>query len=190
MRQAISEDCVPAFAMHLDMSARSISFSLLMEVLESGAVGIFRHLLENQRVTNDVITPSELCCLLVARFQDDISVPMLSVMDELHPGVVKGVVDLFSRNLLWYAVQNLKTGWFHPDCKLTPFLLEHGCDPRNENQIGLAWQTVTDKLPMSLRKQMMRKRYNWENYKAPHPYLLQLSQPLWHLNLTAGQNSP
>lgn len=178
VHQAIREDCLPVFAMNLDIQDRNVSFSLLAEVLQYGAVGIFRYLMENKMVAEEIITPSELCCYLATWFQDSISVPMLTVMEELHPGLVKDVKDVFGRNLLWFAVQNMKTGWFHPDCKLTPFLLEHGCDPQNNNQIGLPWQMVNDGLTMKLKEQMMCKRYQWEDYKAPNPYLLQLNQPL------------
>ena len=182
MRQAIHEDNAPGFAMHLDMSRCNVSFSLLMEVLQNGAAGIFRYLLENNMLAK-VITTSELCCFLTAWFQDSLSVPLLTILDELQPGLVKSVRDVFGRNLLWYAVQNMKTGWFHPDCRLTPFLLEHGCDPQNTNQIGLTWQMITDGLTEKHKEQMMRRRYNMENYKASKPYLLQLNQPLNRLKV-------
>ena len=74
----------------------------------------------------------------------------------------------------------MKTGWFHPDCKLTPFLLEHGCDPLNTNQIGLSWQEITNGLPPKLKVQMMRRRYNMEHYSATSPKL-QINQPLMNL---------
>lgn len=185
VREAIHEDNVPIFAMHLDMSRRGVPFSMLMEVLDNGAVGIFRYLMENKMVDDNVITPAELCCFLTAWFQDDISVPMLSILDEIQPGLVKGVTDVFGRNLLWFAVQNMKTGWFHPNCKLTPFLLEHGCDPQNANQIGLTWQMVTDGLPKELKIQMMRRRYNMERVRIPRPCSLGLSQPLAKLTKSA-----
>ena len=185
VREAIHEDNIPIFAMHLDMSRRNIPFSMLMEVLNYGAVGIFRYLMKNKMVAENVITPDELCCFLTAWFQDDISVPMLSVLEELQPGLVKGVTDVFGRNLLWFAVQNMKTGWFHPNCKLTPFLLEHGCDPRNVNQVGLPWQMVKDGLPQELKIQMMRRRYNMERVKIPRPYSLELNQPLAKLTKSA-----
>ena len=177
LRQAIRDDIVPAFAIHLGMTGRHISFSLLVEVLENKAVSIFRHLLENNLLNDNIIPLPELCCYLAAWFHDDISVPMLAILDELYPGLIKGVKDIFGRNLLWYAVQNMKTAWFHPDCQLTPFLLEHGCDPQNENQLGLTWQAVTDGLTQNWKIKMMRRRHNLERYTFPSPKL-QLSQPL------------
>ena len=144
MREAVREDNLPIFAINLDMAGMNVSFSLLVEVLESGAASIFRELLENRMFNDSAISLSELCCFLVAWYPDDISVPMLTVLEEVQPGLVKSVADDFGRNLLWYAIQNTKTGWFHPDCRLTPFLLEHGCDPQNTNQIGLPWQMVMD----------------------------------------------
>ena len=182
MRQALREDHLPVFAIHMDMSRRNVSFSLLAEVLNNGAVSIFRYLMEKGMVTDDIIPLPELCCFLAARFQDNVSVPMLAILEELYPGLIRSVTDVFGRNLLWYAVQNMKTGWFHPDCKLTPFLLEHGCDPQNVNQIGLPWQMITNELTMKFKKQLMRKRYNMENYRAVKPYLLLQNQPLDHLN--------
>ena len=177
MRQAIREDDLPIFAINRDMAGMNVSFSMLVEVLESGAACIFRYLLEKRLFNDSAISLSELCCLLVAWYHDGISVPMLAVLDEVHPGLVQSVADDFGRNLLWYAIQNTKTGWFHPDCRLTPFLLEHGCDPQNTNQIGLPWQMVTDGLSLDLKEQMMRRRYNMEHYTQK----LRQYQPLEHL---------
>ena len=182
MDEAIKEDCLPVFAMYFDMASRNVSFSLLMRVLRHGAVEIFRYLMTNRMVSDEVISLPELCCFLAVWFQDSISVPMLTVLEELHPGLIRSVKDEFGRNLLWYAVQNLKTGWFHPDCKLTPFLLASGCDPQNANQIGLTWQAVTDGLTKELKTQMMRRRYSRECFSAPKPYLLQINQPLSRLS--------
>ena len=168
------------FAMQLDMAGINVSFSLLAEVLEYSAVCIFRHLMANRMFSDDIIPLDELCCYLAAWFHDGVSVPMLNVIDELKPGFVKDVRDVFGRNLLWYAVQNMKTGWFHPDCRLIPFLLAHGCDSQNTNQVGLTWQTARDGLSMEQKVQMMRRRYNMEHYSATSPKL-QLSQPLGRL---------
>lgn len=187
MRQAIREDNLPAFAMHLDMARMNVSFSLLAEVLEYGAVGIFRHLLENRMLSDDIIPLDELCCYLATWFHDGVSVPMLGIIDGIHPGFVKDVRDHFGRNLLWYAIQNMKTGWFHPDCRLTPFLLEHGCDPQNTNQVGLTWQEITDGLSLEQKSQMMRRRYNMEHYSATSPKL-QLSQRMERLKQFSGES--
>jgi hypothetical protein len=186
MRQALREDNLPAFAMHLEMVGMNVSFSLLAEVLEYGAVSIFRHLLENRMFSDDIIPLPELCCYLTVWFHDGVSVPMLGVVEEVHPGFIKGVTDVFGRNLLWYAIQNMKTGWFHPDCKLTPFLLAHGCDPQNVNQVGLTWQAVTDGLSLLQKTQMMRRRYNMEHYSATSPKL-QLNQRIERLTQASGE---
>ncbi len=182
MLQVICEDNVAAFLMHLDMASKKVSFNLLTEVLEQNAVGIFRNLLENKRISNNVITVSELCFCLVAQFQDEVSVPMLSVLDELHPGLVKGVTDEFGRNLLWYAVQNMRTGWFHPDCKLVPFLLEHGCDPQNKNQIGLPWQSILDIPSLDMMLKMMNRRYS-ATFSQRNIFDLKQTQPLAHIRM-------
>lgn len=187
MRQAIQEDNLPVFAMGLDILGKEVSFSLLAEVLEANAVGIFHHLLENRMLQPSVISLPELCCYLTAGFRDSISIPLLSAMDDVYPGLLKDVRDDFGRNLLWYAVQNMKTGWFHPNCRLTPFLLEHGCDPRNETVIGLTWQSVRDGLPLELRAQMMRRRYNMGQSKTAPPSILQQDQPLENLTDAAAE---
>lgn len=180
MRQAIRDDCCPVFAIHLDMTGKRITYSLLVDILESNAVGIFRSLLENKLITDAIIPLPELCCLLVTRFPDEISIPMLTVLDELNPGLIVSVKDEFGRNLLWYAVHNMKTGWFHPDCQLTPYLLAHGCDPQNVNQLGLSWQTVTDNLSFGRKKFMMSRRYRISD-KIQTSRTLRQTQPLGHL---------
>lgn len=171
VRLAIYEDDLPTFAMSLDISGTKLSFSMLAEIIEFGAVDVFRYLMENRMVSDDIIPLRELCIYLATRFSDRVSVPMLAVIDEVCPGAIRNTTDDFGRNLLWYAIQNMRTGWFHPDCKLTPFLLEHGCDPQNNNQVGLTWQEVTDGLSLKQKTRMMQRRFNVEDHFSRSPTL-------------------
>ena len=158
--QSLQEDNAPAFAIHSQMSGQKLSFSLLMEIFQKKAFHIFRHLLENGKITDQIISLPELCCLLAVQMPDEISVPALAFIEETHPGLVKDVHDVFGRNLLWYALHNQKTGWFHPDCRLTPFLLKCGCDPQNPTTVGLTWQEVTASLSLEQKMALMGKRYS------------------------------
>ena len=176
---ALKNDSVPQFAMHLVMNQKQITFSLLSEILGNyKAFHVFRYLLENQMINDDVIPLPELCCHLVAQFPDNMSVPLLKVLEEVHPGLLKSVHDHFGRNLLWYAVHNLKTGWFHPKCNLTPFLLGCGCDPDNANTIGLTWRYLTDHLTLQDKRNLMRHRYLDDVSRNTIKAKLRLKQPI------------
>lgn len=176
--QAIHKDHLPLFCIHKDIQGTRISYALLAEVVEHNALTIFRYLVENNLITDRVIPLDELCCYLTAQCKDTISVPMLTALEEFHPGVIQGVKDVFGRNLLWFAVQNKMTGWFHPDCKLTPFLLKHGCDPQNTNQLGLPWQFVTNGLSLQQKVNMMQNRYTVDSRSKSAGFPLSQRQPL------------
>ncbi len=151
---ALREDDGAAFAICLDTSVMNFTYSLLWEVLSSGAKTVFRVLLESDKIPEEVISLSELCCLLVTRFPDKSAVPMLEIIEEVKPGTVEAIRDAFGRNLLWYANYNKNTLWFETDCEmsLTHFLLEHGCDPENTNTVGLSWREVCESLTKTQKK--------------------------------------
>lgn len=164
--QSLQEDSAAAFAIHSQMSGQKLSFSLLLEIFQKKAIHIFQLLLKNGEIADHVIPLPELCCLLAGRMPDEISVPALAVLEETYPGFVKDVHDIFGRNLLWYALHNWMTGWFHPNCRLTPFLLKCGCDPQNPTMVGLTWQEVTDFLSLEQKKAMMASRYRIADGKS------------------------
>ncbi len=120
-------------------------------------------LLENDKIPDEVIPLSELCCLLVANFPDAKAVPMLEIIEEVKPGTVGAVRDAFGRNLLWYAIHNLETLWFASDCvtSVTRFFREHGCDPENANQAGITWIDLCETLNDDQKKHFyeLRNRY-------------------------------
>ena len=178
MKNAIKTDNIPAFSMLCDISCRHISFSLLSEIMGNVAIGIFSHLLAEGQITSDVISFPELCCHITAQYSDSQSIPLLTTLEKYKPGLIKNVKDVFGRNLLWYAIHNMRTAWFHPNCKLTPFLLEHGCDPLNENHLGMPWKIITDNLPLAKRKSLLRLRYGGTSYHNIFGPILRTEQPI------------
>ncbi len=161
METALREDDWAAFAICLDTSGMRLTYSLLWEVLSSSATGVFRFLLENDKILNEVIPLSELCCLLVANFPDAKAVPMLEIIEEVKPGTVGAVRDAFGRNLLWYTVHNRKTVWFADDFGIAHFLMTHGCTPQNTNQAGITWKELCETLNDDQKKHFyeLRNRY-------------------------------
>ena len=159
LQKAIVEDDVPSFELLRNMEGRRVCFSLLAEILNTGKFAILRNLIAHGGIPRDVMTLEQLCCYCAAQFPDGQAVPILTLVEEERPGFLKGVRDDFGRNLLWYTVFNKNTGWFHPDCELTRFLLEKGCDPDNENQLGLSWREVTDSLTYHQKRELMQHRY-------------------------------
>ncbi len=148
MKTALQEDNAAAFAISLDLSGKKITYSLLWEVLSAGATEVFRFLLESGRIPEKVISLTELCCFLVARFPEETAIPMLKAIEEHKPGTVGAVHDALGRNLLWYVIHNRDTLWFGDSNEqgLPHFLLEHGCDPENVNQVGFSWRELCEAL--------------------------------------------
>jgi hypothetical protein len=159
MRQAIRDDDIPAFCLNLNFCGRSISVSLLEEIMRYGGPKIFSYLVEENMIKPNVFPLPELCCFIVTHFRDTVSIPLLTALEEHSPGLLQSVHDTFGRNLLWYEMYNWETAWFHPNCRLTSFLLEHGCDPNNENHLGMSWQFVMDNLTIKQKTHLLEKRY-------------------------------
>ncbi len=164
LEKALVEDDVPTFEILRLIEQEKINYSLLERILLEKSTSILRHLLEDDLIPKDVISLEEICCTCAAMFPDSYSVPLLNTIEEARPGTIKSVTDEFGRNLLWYALHNRLTGWFHPNCKLTPFLLEKGCNPNNQNQVGISWREVTDGLTPSQKTTLMISRYKYRPY--------------------------
>ena len=159
MRQAIRDDDLPVFCLNLTICGTSISVSLLEEIMRYGGPKIFTYLVEENMIKPNVFPLHELCCFIVTHFRDAVSIPLLTALEEHSPGLLQSVHDAFGRNLLWYELYNWETAWFHPNCRLTSFLLEHGCDPNNENHLGMSWRFVTDNLTKKQKTRLLEKRY-------------------------------
>ena len=158
MRRAIEADRVETFMIFRDMTGKRLSCGLLMETIRNKAYKIFSELLKECLRVGSPVTPERFCVLCVSRLEDALSVPALEIVEKLKPGTVKNVRDRWGRNLLWYAAANRRTAFFHPFCRLTPFLLECGCDPENENQLGLPWRTVLNRLSLCQKEELLRER--------------------------------
>ena len=196
MRQAIADDSVETFMIWRDISGKKLSYSLLMEIMKNGAVRIFTELLKEGKVLEKEISPEELCVCCASQLEDAASVPMLETMEGLFPGILKNFRDRWGRNLLWYAAANRRTAFFHPFCQLTPFLLKHGCDPENENQLGLSWRRMLTGLSLSQKRRLLWQRHLLDRggsnsaplYKSqPRKALLDESlEPLWLKEMKAA----
>ena len=159
MRQAIDTDSVGGFMINFAMSSKTLTYSLLMEIMKKGAVKIFTELLKEGKVFEQVFPPEELCVCCASQLEDAVSIPLLEIVEGKFPGILKKVRDRWGRNLLWYAAANRRTAFFHPFCRLTPFLLKHGCDPDNENQLGLPWRRMLVGLGLSQKKRLLWQRH-------------------------------
>jgi hypothetical protein len=165
LKNALLEHNTAEFCIRWDMLGRkTITFVLLYTIARAGAVGIFGQMLERMPEAKLANILDELCISIVASLPEPTVTQLLKVMETVHPVVLRQVHDCWGRNLLWYAMHNRRFAWFHPKCTLTPFLLEAGCDPKNHNQLGLAWQDVNDWLTLPKQEQMMRDRWNTNYY--------------------------
>ncbi len=161
MRAALQEDDAAAFAISLDLSGMAVSYSLIWEVLQAGAMKILRNLLESGRIPEAVLTLPELCCLLVTEFPDNKAIKILGAIEEWYPGTIGGVRDAFGRNLLWYIIKNPETVWFADDNGFPEFLMTHGCSPENANQAGLTWRELYEGLTPEQKKCYIQEKKFW-----------------------------
>lgn len=159
IRQEITDDFVPGFEMGREMLGGRLSFSVIAEILNCGAWNIFRHLLENDLEELEQAIPlEEVACYMVAQFPDSNAIAVLEMLEAVRPGLVGGFRDAFGQNLLWYAMVNPRSCWFHPNCRLTPYLLEHGCSAELPTNIGLSWRLLTDSLSDRQKNYLWSKR--------------------------------
>ena len=180
VREAINNDQPEKFALAMDISGQKFSsFSLLAEILDKRALKIFRFILENGTIPGKIIPMGELCAYIVSSFDDKTATSLLYIIEELHPGVIREVKDFWGRNLLFYAVQNMETGWFHPHSQLTVFLLfEAKCDPEKEDHLGLSYKFITESLTLKKKEQQMRRRYGNSKISWNYGNKLRTEQPL------------
>jgi len=176
MYRAIEEDSAETFMILRDMAGIRLSYGLLERIMRKRALNIFAELLKEGRLFDHSVTPEKLCARCATQFEDALSVPFLEAVEEYLPGTVKDVRDRWGRNLLWYAAANLRTAFFHPFCRLTPFLLKCGCDPENENQLGISWRYMLNHLSYLQKASLLEER-QWKIWKSP----VKRSQPLYAL---------
>ena len=154
-KAALSEHDTANFCIRWDMNGRKrTTVPLLIEIIRHGADGIFRQMLMRFPYDGCSRKFDELCMHIVVNSPEPVATRLLQAMEAVHPGLLRQIHDCWGRNLLWYAMHNRNAAWFDPRCKITPFLLEAGCDPNNRNQLGLRWQDVND-WPSPLKKTRM-----------------------------------
>ena len=147
IRKEIDRDFVPGFEIGRTILGGNLSFSLIAEILNDGAWNIFRHLLQHNLDELEPVVPlEEIACHVVAQFPDNRAIPVLEMLEKVRPGLIAGFRDAFGQNLLWYEMANPRSCWFHPNCRLTSFLLERGCSPELPTHIGLSWRFLTASL--------------------------------------------
>ena len=175
VRKEIAEDSVPEFEIKRAMLGCRLTFSIIAEILNCGALGIFRHLLEHElKELEEAVSLEEIACYVVAQFPDRQAIPVLDILEKTRPGIVGGFHDVFGQNLLWYELTNVRTCWFHPNCQLTAFLLEHGCSPDTPMNIGLSWRYLTNALDEK------QKSFLWERkFWTPHGPKEQSQPNIW-----------
>jgi len=161
MQEAFDKGDGPLFSIICQMEGVGICHSLLVEILKGWQMSILHHLITNNLIPEKLMTLEELCCFCTVQFTDRQSVRLLSTIEKARPGILKSVRDPFGRNLLWYALFNRCTAWFHPNCTLTPFLLKAGCDPENRNTVGISWKEVGEGLSTTRKLEMMKGYYDF-----------------------------
>ncbi len=179
MREAITADEAGYFNILREMTGKRLSYSLLYEIIVNKAVNIFRYLLQNGVTERELMSFDELAVCFTAGFEDSISVMFLQIMEDICPHQLQNVRDHWGRNLLWYASMNRNTAFFHPFCKLTPFLLECGCSTENKNLLDISWKNMFCSLTYRQKEQMLKARYS--SYTLWKRFHLVREQPIYAL---------
>ena len=159
LRQELEEDFAPGFELRRTMLGICPSFSLLVCIINCRAWNVLRNLLSNCLTEVEKVVPlEEIACHAVAQLPDDTAITVLEILETVRPGIIAGFRDAFGQNLLWYEMANPRTCWFHPDCRLTAFLLKHGCSPDHPTHLGLSWRFLTDSLGDQSKKLIWNRR--------------------------------
>ena len=154
--EAVKKDLMETFLIYLDMTGLTINYGMVMKIIKAKACNILNTLLKEKLISE--FTLEELCVFCVSQLNDKEAIEVLDIIEKHSPGIIKNTRDDLGRNLLWYLLNNRHTIFFHPCCRLTPYLLAKGADPGNTNTLGLSWQFICDSMTREHKLSLLRTR--------------------------------
>ena len=145
----IEKDSPAGLLMPLDIDGRSLPTKYAQAALMKKAIKIITLLFSNNKVFKRLLSPQQLLFYVCANWNNDETIPFVTLLEKENPGLVKNSLDAFGHDALWYTL-------YQRDCfgyatlaarrKMTPLdktLIKLGCDPKRQNFIGLSYEDLT-----------------------------------------------
>lgn len=149
--EAIGEDSPSGLVMPLAILGQGVPLPFFREVLRAGAVKCLIYILSDPDLASfRMMSPRDLLFYVCANWNNDASIPVVSMLEKAEPGLVASAVDCHGHNALWYTLyQRDSRGIATPAARremdpLDLTLIRLGCDPAKECFLGLSWQDVAE----------------------------------------------
>ena len=147
--EAIEKDSPSALLMPLSIEGRNLPAKFVQAALQQNAIKIITYLYCNQKGISKILSPRQLLFYVCANWNNDATIPFVTLLEKDNPGLVKGTVDAFGHDALWYTLYqrdrfNRATEAARRTMDpLDKTLIELGCDPDRKNPIGLSYNDLT-----------------------------------------------
>ena len=144
--EAIDRDSPSGLLMPLAIAGRRLPASYMQAVLQKKAVKIVMTLLGDAPNLSFFrwITPKQLFFYVCANWNNDETIPLVELLEKKKPGLVKNSADAFGHDALWYTLYQRDRFNRATEAArritdpLDQKLIELGCDPDRENDLGLS----------------------------------------------------
>ncbi len=148
--EAIQNDSPASLLMPLDIDGRPLLRKYVLVALMKKAVNIITYLYSDKnKMLNKLLSPKQLLFYVCANWNNDETVPLVTLLEETNPGLVKNSLDVFGHDALWYTLYQrdrfgraTKAARSNNDL-LDKTLIELGCDPKRQNSLGLSYEDIT-----------------------------------------------
>ena len=148
LRNALKNDDVASFMMHLDLSNKKVCYCLLRIAAKIGSLNIMKELIDKYPdQCMEIIKGKEITQLLFEYCEStqDI-IDILTLLENRQPGIIKNTIDEKGYNLLWWGLSHTMKGDIKGKLnKIEEFLLSCGCDAGNRFN-GVRYQHFRDLL--------------------------------------------
>jgi hypothetical protein len=112
---------------------------ILLRWRETGRSRILDWLKENDETVKDLLDERTELFYVCANWRDEAAARYVEETERRRPGLAKGCIDVFGRNLLWYRLYCGSAGRPREDAA-TAALLRAGCDPDADTAWRLSWR--------------------------------------------------
>ena len=144
--RAAESDSVSIFEINREFENRQVCDSLLQFLIRSNAAKCFAYLLANYPTRVFKLRSPQEWLLTVCRCAgDELAVAAADELERQFPGIVASTRDPWGGSPLWSTFCKLG-----PKEKLRSELIRFGCDPDEENEIGLSYRLLIDNAPAAV----------------------------------------
>ena len=146
LRHGAESDSISIFEMNREFENRQVCDSLLQFLIRCNAAKCFTYLLANypKRVFK-LRSPQEWLLTVCRCAKDELAAAAVVELERQFPGLVASTRDPWGGTPLWSTF--CESG---PKEKLRAELIRFGCDPDEENEIGLSYRLLIDNAPAAV----------------------------------------